>query len=154
MAVVPYLLYCFVMDHPEETCKKIFKVPMILAHRENLTTLHSPRFQSLLPCGIKSAPSVGFCFGIISGDRPLNNIQINSRSTHSNLRIFQPQRLRSHIPHNRHQWRCFVPAVCGYIPDALCAHTSTFRPFALALTLRYTGSASVCQASFCEFRSQ
>ena len=71
MAVVPYLLYCFVMDHPEETCKKIFKVLMILAHRENLIIFRSPRFQSLLPCGIKSAPSVGFCFGIISGDKPL-----------------------------------------------------------------------------------
>lgn len=31
IAVVPYLLYCFVIDHSEETCKKIYKVPVALA---------------------------------------------------------------------------------------------------------------------------
>jgi hypothetical protein len=31
IAVVPYLLYCFVMDHSLETCQKIYKVPVALA---------------------------------------------------------------------------------------------------------------------------
>ncbi|KAJ6609373.1 hypothetical protein B0H10DRAFT_2166352 [Mycena sp. CBHHK59/15] len=31
IAVVPYLLYCFVMDHSLGTCQKIYKVPVALA---------------------------------------------------------------------------------------------------------------------------
>ncbi|KAF4604909.1 hypothetical protein EYR40_003692 [Pleurotus pulmonarius] len=31
IAVVPYLLYCFVMDHPKETCERIFRIPVGLA---------------------------------------------------------------------------------------------------------------------------
>ncbi|KAJ7204336.1 hypothetical protein GGX14DRAFT_460036 [Mycena pura] len=31
IAVVPYLLYCFVMDHSLETCQKIYKAPVALA---------------------------------------------------------------------------------------------------------------------------
>ncbi|KAJ7109882.1 hypothetical protein C8R44DRAFT_842378 [Mycena epipterygia] len=31
IAVVPYLLYCFVMDHSLETCQKIYKIPVALA---------------------------------------------------------------------------------------------------------------------------
>ncbi|KAF7303188.1 hypothetical protein MKEN_01282500 [Mycena kentingensis (nom. inval.)] len=31
IAVVPYLLYCFVLDHTLETCQKIFRVPVALA---------------------------------------------------------------------------------------------------------------------------
>ncbi|KZP25301.1 hypothetical protein FIBSPDRAFT_783251, partial [Athelia psychrophila] len=31
MAVVPYLLYCFVMDHSLETCQRIFNIPVVLA---------------------------------------------------------------------------------------------------------------------------
>ncbi|KAJ7665479.1 hypothetical protein DFH06DRAFT_1187478 [Mycena polygramma] len=31
IAVVPYLLYCFVMDHSRELCQKIYKVPVALA---------------------------------------------------------------------------------------------------------------------------
>ncbi|KAJ7823267.1 hypothetical protein B0H13DRAFT_2241520 [Mycena leptocephala] len=31
IAVVPYLLYCFVMDHSLETCQTIYKIPVALA---------------------------------------------------------------------------------------------------------------------------
>ncbi|KAG6889993.1 hypothetical protein C0995_012953 [Termitomyces sp. Mi166 len=31
ITVVPYLLYCFVVDHPLATCKKIFRIPVALA---------------------------------------------------------------------------------------------------------------------------
>ncbi|KAG6814144.1 hypothetical protein H0H92_002139 [Tricholoma furcatifolium] len=31
IAVVPYLLYCFVVDHPLATCEKIFRIPVALA---------------------------------------------------------------------------------------------------------------------------
>ncbi|KAJ8523347.1 hypothetical protein ONZ45_g209 [Pleurotus djamor] len=31
IAVVPYLLYCFVMDHSLETCQRIFRIPVGLA---------------------------------------------------------------------------------------------------------------------------
>ncbi|KAJ7754952.1 hypothetical protein DFH07DRAFT_822267 [Mycena maculata] len=31
IAVVPYLLYCFVLDHSLETCQKIYKIPVALA---------------------------------------------------------------------------------------------------------------------------
>ncbi|KAJ7654841.1 hypothetical protein B0H17DRAFT_1021720 [Mycena rosella] len=31
IAVVPYLLYCFVMDHSLETCQRIYKIPVALA---------------------------------------------------------------------------------------------------------------------------
>ncbi|KAI0036597.1 hypothetical protein K488DRAFT_29210, partial [Vararia minispora EC-137] len=31
IAVVPYLLYCFVMDHPRETCERIYPIPVTLA---------------------------------------------------------------------------------------------------------------------------
>ncbi|GLB35860.1 putative expressed protein [Lyophyllum shimeji] len=31
IAVVPYLLYCFVVDHPLATCQKIFRIPVALA---------------------------------------------------------------------------------------------------------------------------
>ncbi|KAK7063944.1 hypothetical protein R3P38DRAFT_2821379 [Favolaschia claudopus] len=31
IAVVPYLLYCFVSDHSLETCQKIYKIPVALA---------------------------------------------------------------------------------------------------------------------------
>ncbi|KDR85774.1 hypothetical protein GALMADRAFT_1325360 [Galerina marginata CBS 339.88] len=29
--VVPYLLYCFVVDHPKATCERIYKIPVALA---------------------------------------------------------------------------------------------------------------------------
>ncbi|KAH0591066.1 hypothetical protein H2248_001172 [Termitomyces sp. 'cryptogamus'] len=31
ITVVPYLLYCFVVDHPLATCEKIFRIPVALA---------------------------------------------------------------------------------------------------------------------------
>ncbi|KAG2022913.1 hypothetical protein CC2G_000629 [Coprinopsis cinerea AmutBmut pab1-1] len=31
ITVVPYLLYCFVVDHPRAKCEKIFKIPVALA---------------------------------------------------------------------------------------------------------------------------
>ncbi|THH18409.1 hypothetical protein EW146_g2573 [Bondarzewia mesenterica] len=31
IAVVPYLLYCFVIDHPFDECRKIYKIPVALA---------------------------------------------------------------------------------------------------------------------------
>ncbi|KAJ7610802.1 hypothetical protein FB45DRAFT_941665 [Roridomyces roridus] len=31
IVVVPYLLYCFVVNHPLETCQKIYKIPVALA---------------------------------------------------------------------------------------------------------------------------
>ncbi|KAK2461409.1 hypothetical protein APHAL10511_005872 [Amanita phalloides] len=31
ITVVPYLLYCFVIDHPVSTCRKIYKIPVGLA---------------------------------------------------------------------------------------------------------------------------
>ncbi|TFK41812.1 hypothetical protein BDQ12DRAFT_340409 [Crucibulum laeve] len=31
ITVVPYLLYCFVVDHPKATCEKIYKIPVALA---------------------------------------------------------------------------------------------------------------------------
>ncbi|KAF8808162.1 hypothetical protein BYT27DRAFT_7099218 [Phlegmacium glaucopus] len=31
ITVVPYLLYCFVVDHSRETCEKIYKIPVALA---------------------------------------------------------------------------------------------------------------------------
>ncbi|KAF7784119.1 hypothetical protein Agabi119p4_284 [Agaricus bisporus var. burnettii] len=31
ITVVPYLLYCFVVDHPRATCERIYKIPVALA---------------------------------------------------------------------------------------------------------------------------
>ncbi|KAF9535594.1 hypothetical protein CPB83DRAFT_21382 [Crepidotus variabilis] len=31
IAVVPYLLYCFVVDHPKPVCERIYKIPVALA---------------------------------------------------------------------------------------------------------------------------
>jgi hypothetical protein len=62
MAVVPYLLFCFVVDHSQATCAKIFNVifPRLLFCREyTVAYIVAPvRSRSHWHCGTKSALKV------------------------------------------------------------------------------------------------
>jgi hypothetical protein len=61
IAVVPYLLYCFAMDHSKETCLKIYRVSTFCTFLPNVTK-SLPRFQSPWLCGIRSDQNVCFHF--------------------------------------------------------------------------------------------
>lgn len=118
--MVPYLLYCFVMDHSRETCERIYKV-RYLEGTAPCIPIHplSCRSPSLSPCGTKSAPNVSSTRMYTSHIYSPNATHILSCSSYPHLRFLQSQCSYPLVPHQRHSRRCCLPALRRYHPDAM-----------------------------------
>ena len=118
ITVVPYLLYCFVVDHSRETCERIYKVGLFsFAWSQVLTTL---LFK--IPVALAMWNQVGSeCrFSRHKESELITEVDWHvSCPPHTHVCVFQQECIRPMVLGFSFIRSCCISALCGHNPDAL-----------------------------------
>ena len=128
IAVIPYLLFCFVVNHTREVCKSIYRVRVsILDFDVNWTHLvFTSRPQSCLPCGTKLDRKVRIhLLSVIK----LMNTSPNSYPSNSHLRVLQSIGNCPLLTHRCDGDCSRLSTLCCYLSNAMWLWSHTYVNF-------------------------